>query len=149
MSKAFSEMNKMFSEIDQDAQEQAKKLKQQSTKTSQTDVAQSVSDVETSDGDIGKRSKSAEIQIDKLQTIISELSAIKVAPPTTVRLAEAEKQDIEDFMHGTLRKRSLQGQSVSIAKLMRYALRYMMKVHSKEFVDALEKALKKEEKLSI
>ena len=86
----------------------------------------------------------------KLEIIIDELSKIAVATHgTPVRLSEAEKRDIEDFIYLTLRKKGLQGKSVSSAKLMRYALRYMMKVQPTLFVDALTKALIKEDTLSI
>ena len=51
-----------------------------------------------------------------------------------VRMTEQEMQDIEDFVLITLRKQGLRGYEVSIAKLMRYALRYMFRVHEKEFI---------------
>lgn len=142
-------MSKLFSELNQEAKRQQALLNQQSIKLLQTDIAQSVRDVPTSESEKVNKGSSAEIQPQKLQTIITELSQIPVAPPTTVRLSEIEKRDLEDFILDTLRKKGLQGQAVSGAKLMRYALRYMMKVHTKEFVEALQVALKQEEKLSI
>lgn len=66
-----------------------------------------------------------------------------------VRMSEQETQDIEDFVMITLRKQGLRGYDVSIAKLMRYALRYMFRVHEKEFITALKQVLKTEETLSI
>lgn len=88
--------------------------------------------------------------VEKLEIIIEELSKISVSTyGSPVRLSEAEKQDIEDFIYIHLRKKGLQGKVVSSAKLMRYALRYMIKVQPEKFVDALSKALIKEDKLSI
>lgn len=66
-----------------------------------------------------------------------------------VRMSEQEMQDIEDFILITLRKQGLRGYDVSIAKLMRYALRYMFRVHEKEFIFALKQTLQTEETLSI
>lgn len=56
---------------------------------------------------------------------------------------------MDDFVHGLLRRRGLKGYEVSAAKLMRYAFRYLSRVHEAEFVAALEQVLKVEEKLSI
>jgi len=87
---------------------------------------------------------------DKLATVMRELSAL----PTNnnglnVRLSEQEAQDIEELIHETLRKRGLRGNHVSAAKLMRYAFRYLTRVHEREFIAALEAAFKVEDKLSI
>ena len=113
-------------------------------------------DYPTSDTDISeRRPDTARLQNDlnateKLEIIIKELSTISVSTHgSPVRLSEAEKQDIEDFIYIHLRKKGLHGKAVSSAKLMRYALRYMIKVQPEKFVDALSKALIKEDKLSI
>ena len=87
---------------------------------------------------------------DKLATVMRELSAL----PTNnnglnVRLSEQEAQDIEALIHETLRKRGLRGNHVRAAKLMRYAFRYLTRVHEREFIAALEAAFKVEDKLSI
>jgi hypothetical protein len=66
-----------------------------------------------------------------------------------VRMSQQEMADIEDFVLITLRKQGLKGYEVSVAKLMRYAMRYMFRVHEKEFVSALKQVLKTEETLSI
>jgi hypothetical protein len=66
-----------------------------------------------------------------------------------VRMSQKEAADIEDFVHDTLRREGLKGYDVSVAKLMRYALRYMFRVHPDEFVTALREALQVEETLSI
>lgn len=100
--------------------------------------------------DIADRRRSQALDREKLETIIRELSEIRVATHgTPVRISLAEKKDIEDFIYITLRKQGLEGKAVSHAKLLRYALRYVMKVHEAEFVAALTAALKKEERLSI
>ena len=87
---------------------------------------------------------------DKLATVMRELSTL----PTNnnglnVRLSEQEAQDLEELIHETLRKRGLRGNHVSAAKLMRYAFRYLTRVHEREFIAALEAAFKVEDKLSI
>ena len=136
-------MSKLFTELHEEAQKQQNLLTKQTTDTKQHDTATPVPDVTN-------RRRSEELQTDKLQTIIAELSEIKVATHgTPVRLSTAEQQDIEDFIYITLRKKGVQGKSVSSAKLMRYALRYMIKVQPKAFVAALVEALIKEDKLSI
>lgn len=136
-------MSKIFSELTQEAKNQQKTLQSNNKIEEQTDIETSVSDV-------GNRRRIVEVQTDKLQTIIKELSQITVTEHgTPVRLSSIEKKDIEDYIFGVLRKKGVTGKAVSTAKLMRYALRYLMKVHEKEFTTALIEGLKKEEKLSI
>ena len=140
-------MSKLFSELTQEAQAQQEILTKQ-TMDSELDTTTSVPDV--ANRRRLKKNQQDDLQTDKLQTIIAELSEISVSTHgTPVRLSEPEKQDIEDFIYITLRKKGLQGKAVSSAKLMRYAIRYMIKVQPKAFVEALTEALKKEEKLSI
>ena len=136
-------MSKLFSDLNQEAEKQQEMLTKQAMNNTQSDIA-------VSDTDVGNRRRSVKMNQDKLQTIIAELSEIRVSTNgTPVRLSTAEKQDIEDFIYITLRKKGLQGKAVSSAKLMRYALRYMIKVQPKAFVDALAESLTKEEKLSV
>ncbi len=86
----------------------------------------------------------------KLRLIIQQISQMPTnSNGLNVRMSAQEMQDIEDFVLVTLRQEGLRGHDVSIAKLMRYALRYMFRVHQKEFVTALCEALKIEETLSI
>lgn len=66
-----------------------------------------------------------------------------------VRMSAKEAEDVEEFIHGTLRKQGLKGNQVSAAKLMRYAFRYLYGVHRQEFIAALEEALKIDDNLSI
>lgn len=129
-------MSKLFSELTQEAQKQKAQLAE--------------ADVPTPKSDTSNRHRNKGLQTDKLETVVQELSEISVSEHgSPVRMSSFEKKDIEDFIHITLRKKGLTGKSVSSAKLMRYALRYMMKVHEQEFIKALTKALRKEEKLSI
>lgn len=94
--------------------------------------------------------KGSRLDLDKLKTVIEELSVVQAnSNGLNVRMSEREHQDIEDFILDTLRKHGLKGQQVSIAKLMRYAMRYMFRVHPQEFVTALRAALEVEETLSI
>lgn len=139
-------MSKLFSELAKETERQQETLKKHKDK----DVANESGDVKTSVSDIGNRHQSDTIDKDKLGTIISELSEIKVSTyGTPVRLSEVERKDIDDFIYITLRKKGIGGKAVSSAKLMRYALRYLMKVHDKAFVETLVEALEKEERLSI
>lgn len=145
-------MSSIFSELNKEAEQQQQSLanQQQKSAENQKPKRNKQIDVQTSPSDVPNRRRTETADQEKLKIIITELSTIPVTSSNTpVRLSATEKQDIEDFIHGTLRKRGLRGKSVSGAKLMRYALRYMMKVKQKEFIDALEKTLKKEEKLSI
>lgn len=129
-----------------------------------SDVMTSQSDITTSEDDITPNPKSSEtiqkevqvpasksnLDIEKLKTVIKSLSEIPTSAFTTpIRLSEQEKKDIEDFIYITIRKNGLQGYQVSISKLMRYCLRYLMKVHETELVQALKEALQKDTNLPI
>lgn len=125
--------------------------------TSDTDIATSDSDVTTSHTDIMTSSrnkkrtttKQTAIHTDRLEMIIKSLSDIKTSTFTTpIRLSEQEKRDVEDFIYIKLRKKGLQGKDVSISKLMRYCVRYMIKVHEEELVNSLQKVLAGDEVLS-
>jgi len=90
------------------------------------------------------------LDIEKLKIIIEEISQMPInSNGLNVRMSQQEMADIEDFVLITLRKQGLKGYEVSVAKLMRYAMRYMFRVHEKEFVSALKQVLKTEETLSI
>jgi hypothetical protein len=138
-------MSNLFTELTNEAARQQKSVEDQKaqSETTQTDTA-------TSPTDIANRRRLQTLDESKLKTIIGELSEIGVSTHgTPVRLSEAEKRDIEDFIYITLRQKGIEGKGVSGAKLMRYALRYLMKVHEQEFINALAEALKKDNKLSI
>ena len=90
------------------------------------------------------------IDVEKLKTIIEEISQIGTkSNGLNVRLSEQEALDIEEFIQGTLRKKGLRGADVSATKLMRYAFRYLLRVHEKDFIEALVTGLKKDNNLSI
>jgi hypothetical protein len=81
-----------------------------------------------------------------MSEIVTSLADAKTLPNAiSIRMTEDEKEYIDDFILGTLRKERLQGHEVSIAKLMRYALIYLLFRHQKEFVEVLKQSLIKEE----
>ena len=91
-----------------------------------------------------------ELDMQKLQTIIQELSSIKVdSERVSIRMSAVEKLEIEDFIFGHLRAKGLQGKQVSISRIMRYAIRYFIKVHPQVFEESLKSALHKEAKLTV
>ena len=81
-----------------------------------------------------------------MSTIINELSdARTLSSAISVRMTQEEKAHIDDFILDTLRREKLQGQEVSMAKLMRYALVYILLKHQKEFVEVLKTTLTRDE----
>lgn len=81
-----------------------------------------------------------------LRKIVAELSRAEVQPNAiSIRMSVDEKEYIDDFILDTLRKEKLQGPDVSIAKLMRYALAYLLLRHRQEFIDVLKKTLIKKD----
>ena len=162
-------MSNLFKELTKEAENQQKFLqKQQESPTDaampdtdaampdtdaampDTDAAMPDTDAAMPDTDAGSQHQVKTLDHEKLKIIISELSALNVyGNSTSVRLSKTERQDIQDFVHITLRKNGIDGKSVSGAKLMRYALRYMIKVHKEEFIDALSEVLKENNSLSI
>lgn len=118
--------------------------------TSQDDVTPNTVSTETIKKEGGVPASEGTLDIEKLKTVIKSLSEIPTSAFTTpIRLSDQEKKDIEDFIYITLRKNGLQGYQVSISKLMRYCLRYLMKVHEPELVQALKEALQKDTNLPI
>ena len=118
-------------------------LKANTLVLSPVDVATSESDITTSVvKDKAVNNSQSSIDAESLEVIIKSLSEIKTGTFTTpIRLSEQEKKDIEDFIYIKLRKKGLQGKNVSISKLMRFCLRYMLKIHEEELVNSLQKAL--------
>lgn len=81
-----------------------------------------------------------------MHEIVTELSRAEVQPNAiSIRMSADEKTYIDDFILDTLRKQKLQGPEVSIAKLMRYALTYLLLRHQQEFIDVLKKTLIKKD----
>jgi hypothetical protein len=78
--------------------------------------------------------------------IVAELSRAEVLPNAiSIRMTGEEKQYVDDFILDTLRREKLQGPEVSIAKLMRYSLTYLLLNHQKEFIEVLKKTLIKKD----
>ena len=107
----------------------------------------------TSDSDVTTSHEVAfttNLDMDKLQTVIKALSEIPTASQNVpVRLSDQERKDIDEFIHVTLRRKGITGHDVSVSKLLRYSLRYILKVHEKELLVSLVQALKKETTLPI
>ena len=138
-------MSKLFKDLTNEAVHQQESVEKQKnrSKNDQTDVS-------TSHTDVTNRRLLQGLDANKLKTVIKELSEIRVSTHgIPVRLSKTEKRDIEDFIYITLRQEGIEGKAVGVSRLMRYALRYMMKVHKEEFIDALAEGLKKDDKLSI
>ncbi len=90
------------------------------------------------------------LEADKLVTVIRELSQLPTnSNALNVRLSRQESKDIDDFIHDKLRKRGIKGYEVSASKLLRYAFRYLSRVHEEEFIAALDAAFQTDETLSI
>lgn len=78
--------------------------------------------------------------------IVAELSRSEVLPNAiSIRMTAEEKQYVDDFILDTLRREKLHGPEVSIAKLMRYALAYLLLKHHTEFVEVLKTTLIKKD----
>lgn len=78
--------------------------------------------------------------------IVAELSRAEVLPNAiSIRMSAEEKKYVDDFILDTLRREKLQGPEVSIAKLMRYSLTYLLLNHQKEFIEILKKTLIKKD----
>lgn len=139
-------MSKIFSQlITQEAEKQRKevqKIKRDDTET-HSDATPSQRDAAPS------RTPSHEkFTLDKslMHQVISSLADAKTLPSAiSIRMTEDEKQFIDDFILDTLRKEKLQGHEVSMAKLMRYALIYLLFKHEREFVQVLKETLLKDE----
>jgi len=138
-------------------QQAIKKSKEQNEPQNHSDATTSQRDATTSDMSADASQHSAKTKTkpntDKyllddslMHEIIAELSDAKVLPNAiSIRMTEEEKVYVDDFILDTLRKEKLQGHEVSIAKLMRYALTYLLLKHQQEFVQVLKKTLTKKE----
>ena len=145
-------MSKIFAQL---LTQEAEKQRQAVTKVkndieNRSDVATSQPDVRTSQSHVtaSKKEVSEKFPLEKplMNQIISSLSDAKVSPALlSIRMTEDEKEYIEDFILDTLRKEKLQGHEVSMSKLMRYALTYLLLKHQREFVDVLKETLLKDE----
>lgn len=162
-------MSNLFAELQNEAAQQkkiAEGLKTQAEVTTVDVVAAPVAPLEQPKQKANKREPQIEtnngttapdvgttaphIDTNKLETIISELSGISTRRDgLNVRLSDKEATDVDDFVNDTLRRKGLKGNDVSASKLMRYAFRYILRLHEKEFTEALMRAFRDKEKLSI
>ena len=141
-------MSNIFAQLQQEATRQNSQLKQPTpTKTTSPDPLPH-SDAVASDADaVPSQIKSQKVvAFDKrlMRRVATELSDATTLPNAiSIRLNENEKEFIDDFILDTLRKAGLQGHQVSMAKLMRYSLAYLLLRHQNEFVDVLKKTFLK------
>ena len=78
--------------------------------------------------------------------IVAELSRAEILPNAiSIRMSADEKKYVDDFILDTLRREKLQGPEVSIAKLMRYSLTYLLLNHQKDFIEILKRTLIKKD----
>lgn len=89
------------------------------------------------------------IDVDILTRYINQMVNIDdIYITKLLRITASEDEVYDKFINRELRDLKLKGKYVSLNRLFRYALWYLLKEHKKEFITALQKALKKEEKLT-
>ena len=149
--------NQLMTQEAEKQRQAIQKVKEQNDADSTSDATASQQDATTSqpnkDASLPKQRTQAKAAItatvldEKLMgEIIAELSRAEVLPNAlSIRMSAEEKQYVDDFILDTLRKEKLHGPEVSIAKLMRYALAYLLLNHQAEFIDVLKKALLKKD----
>ena len=143
-------MSGIFSQLTQEAQRQQELLKTNSPKNDIDDPSDAVTS--RTDAMPSKTNKRPEQTIDTelMSKIVANLSDAKtLSNAISIRMTEEEKEYVDDFILVTLRKAGLQGHQVSIAKLMRYALIYVLFKHHKEFLNVLKSTLTKDESTNL
>lgn len=116
--------------------------------SSHSELTSSHSDTTKSKSD--KTTKQAGVfDVNLMIEIIKELSIAKDNYSTTLRISPEEKKFSENFIHGDLRHKDVEGNGVSKSKLMRYAFTYVMLKHREDFLNALVAALKEEKKIGL
>ncbi len=152
--------NKLMTQQVEEQKKALEESKKQSDIDSSSDAVTSQQDATTSQPTVGTSqttprsdqvtsshkivTKSAPSMLDKslMREIVAELSRAKVLPSAiSIRMSVDEKEYVDDFILDTLRKEKVQGPDVSIAKLMRYALAYLLLRHRQEFIGVLKKTL--------
>ena len=149
--------NQLMTQQVEEQQKEIKKAKEQNdtqnisdAAASQQDAAASPINTETLQSTTKAQTK---VNIAKLAfneslmgEIVAELSRAEVLPNAiSIRMSADEKKYVDDFILDTLRREKLQGPEVSIAKLMRYSLTYLLLNHQKEFIEILKKTLIKKD----
>jgi hypothetical protein len=133
----------IFKELMEEQQKQEKSVRgsKMNTLTAQKDEPTSVIDVSSTHHDI---TTAGGLHKDTMIKVVKSLSTASISTfGTPVRLNTKEKKEIEDFILIKLRSKGLEGKGISMGKLMRYALRYMIKAEEKAFTECLIEALKK------
>lgn len=147
-------MSNLFAQLQQEATKQESQLRQAKLPDATANDAVRHSDAMASQSDAtasDHKQLAVDLQDDHLlQRIVAELSEATVLPNAiSIRLNQNEKEFIDDFIHITLRKAGLQGPQVSIAKLMRYSLAYLLLRHQEGFVDALKAVISKKQESNL
>ena len=149
--------NQLLTKQVEDQQKAIKKAKEQNDTQNHSDATASQQDAVASpiDVDILQSKAKAQLKINVaklafneslMSEIVAELSRAEVLPNAiSIRMGADEKKYVDDFILDTLRKEKLQGPEVSIAKLMRYSLTYLLLNHQKEFIEILKKTLIKKD----
>jgi hypothetical protein len=137
-------MSNIFAQLQQEATRQSTQLKQPvPAETTAPDPLRHSDAVASGRDAAPSQSKSQKaVAFDKrlMRRVVTELVDATTLPNAiSIRLSENEKAFIDDFILDTLRKVGLQGHQVSMAKLMRYSLAYLLLRHQDEFVDVLRK----------
>ena len=141
-------MSNIFAQLQQEAARQTTQLKQPvPTETTSPDPLRHSDAVASAPDAVPSQTKSQKaVALDKrlMRRVVTELVDATTLPNAiSIRLNENEKEFIDDFILVTLRKAGLQGHQVSMAKLMRYSLAYLLLRHQDELTDLLTKTFAK------
>ena len=141
-------MSNIFAQLQQEATRQNTQLKQPvPAETTSRDPLRHSDAVASGADAVPSQTKSQKaVALDKrlMRRVVTELVDATTLPNAiSIRLNENEKEFIDDFILVTLRKAGLQGHQVSMAKLMRYSLAYLLLRHQDEFIDVLKKTFLK------
>lgn len=149
--------NQLMTKQVEEQQKAIKKAKEQNDTQSNSDATASQQDVAASHTDIEMlhsttkappKANTAKLAFNEslMGEIVAELSRAEILPNAiSIRMSADEKKYVDDFILDTLRREKLQGPEVSIAKLMRYSLTYLLLNHQKEFIEILKKTLIKKD----
>lgn len=68
-------------------------------------------------------------------------STAKIQNPsihTPIRFTEAEKNELDEFLYDLKKKHKLEPRGITMSKVIRYVLKYILKAHKEELTQALE-----------
>lgn len=149
--------NQLMTKQVEEQQKAIKKAKEQNDTQNHSDATASQRDATTSPIDTETlqsttkaqpKTNTTKLAFDEslMGKIIADLSRAEVLPNAiSIRMSADEKKYVDDFILDTLRGEKLQGPEVSIAKLMRYSLAYLLLNHQKDFIEILKKTLIKKD----